>query len=75
VPVELLLVIREATTATPASPDYGLNAEPAPYVDASNPNQGVHVRLTVHANGSEGADTKSKVFWAQGCARPEDPES
>ena len=25
--------------------------------------QGFHVRLTVHADGSQGADTKHKVFW------------
>jgi hypothetical protein len=27
-------------------------------------NQGVHVKLTVHAEGSQGADVKHKVFWA-----------
>jgi LPXTG-motif cell wall-anchored protein len=29
--------------------------------------QGWHVRLTVHAEGSQGADTKHKVFWVAGC--------
>ncbi len=29
--------------------------------------QGYHVKLTVHADGSIGADTKYKVFWVQGC--------
>lgn len=29
--------------------------------------QGWHVRLTVHAEGSQGADTKFKVFWVSGC--------
>jgi hypothetical protein len=29
--------------------------------------QGYHVKLTVHADGSQGADTKYKVFWVQGC--------
>jgi hypothetical protein len=29
--------------------------------------QGWHVKLTVHAAGSQGADTKHKVFWVEGC--------
>jgi hypothetical protein len=33
-----------------------------------HPNQGFHVKLTVHADGSQGADTKHKVFWVSGCA-------
>ena len=33
-----------------------------------HPNQGFHVKLTVHADGSQGADTKYKVFWVAGCA-------
>ena len=33
-----------------------------------HPNQGFHVKLTVHADGSQGADTKHKVFWTTGCA-------
>jgi LPXTG-motif cell wall-anchored protein len=33
-----------------------------------HPNQGFHVKLTVHADGSHGADTKHKVFWVTGCA-------
>lgn len=32
-----------------------------------HPNQGVHVKLTIHAEGSRGADTKYKVFWVTGC--------
>lgn len=35
-----------------------------------HPNQGVHVKLTVHAPGSQGADTKHKVFWVQPCGQP-----
>jgi hypothetical protein len=31
------------------------------------PDQGFHVRLTVHADGSIGANTKHKTFWVQGC--------
>jgi hypothetical protein len=34
--------------------------------------QGWHVKLTIHADGSRGADTKHKVFWVDGC-RPEPP--
>ena len=33
-----------------------------------HPKQGWHVRLTVHADGSQGADVKHKVFWVQDCA-------
>jgi hypothetical protein len=32
-----------------------------------HPVQGFHVKLTVHAEGSQGADTKYKVFWVTGC--------
>ena len=32
-----------------------------------HPQQGFHVKLTVHAEGSQGADTKHKVFWVSGC--------
>jgi hypothetical protein len=32
-----------------------------------HPQQGFHVRLVVHAEGSQGADTKFKVFWVTGC--------
>jgi hypothetical protein len=32
-----------------------------------HPQQGVHVKLTIHADGSKGADTKHKVFWVTGC--------
>jgi len=35
-----------------------------------HPNQGVHVKLTIHAEGSKGADTKHKVFWVTGCQTP-----
>ncbi len=31
------------------------------------PQQGFHVKLTVRADGSQGADTKHKVFWVQRC--------
>ena len=32
-----------------------------------HPIQGFHVKLTIHADGSKGADTKHKVFWVTGC--------
>jgi LPXTG-motif cell wall-anchored protein len=32
-----------------------------------HPQQGFHVRLTVHADGSQGADTKFKEFWVGPC--------
>jgi len=32
-----------------------------------HPIQGYHVKVTVHAEGSIGADTKYKVFWVQPC--------
>jgi hypothetical protein len=35
-----------------------------------HPEQGWHVRLTIHADGSIGADTKFKVFWVSGCEVP-----
>ena len=31
------------------------------------PQQGYHVKLTVHTDGSQGADVKHKVFWVQPC--------
>jgi LPXTG-motif cell wall-anchored protein len=35
-----------------------------------HPQQGIHLRLTVHAEGSIGADTKFKEFWVTGCGAP-----
>jgi LPXTG-motif cell wall-anchored protein len=35
-----------------------------------HPQQGWHVKLTVNAEGSQGADVKHKVFWVSGCAPP-----
>ena len=35
-----------------------------------HPIQGYHVKLTVNAPGSIGADTKYKVFWVTGCRGP-----
>ena len=35
-----------------------------------HPQQGWHVRLTVNADGSQGADMKHKRFWGSGCEAP-----
>ena len=35
-----------------------------------HPQQGWHVKLTINAEGSQGADTKHKVFWVTGCETP-----
>jgi hypothetical protein len=43
----------------------GLLAEFTPH-----PQQGWHVKLTVNADGSQGADTKYKTFWVTGCETP-----
>jgi hypothetical protein len=32
-----------------------------------HPQQGYHVKMTVHADGAQGSDTKHKVFWVTGC--------
>jgi hypothetical protein len=37
---------------------------------APHPQQGWHVKLTVNADGSQGADTKYKTFWVSGCETP-----
>ena len=36
-----------------------------------HPQQGYHVKLTVNAEGSIGADVKHKVFWVTGCEKPD----
>jgi hypothetical protein len=38
-----------------------------------HPNQGYHVKLTVDAEGSHGADTKHKTFWVTDCDSPPPP--
>jgi uncharacterized membrane protein YgcG len=40
-----------------------------------HPQQGYHLKLTVHADGSIGADTKHKVFWVDGCWNHESPDA
>jgi hypothetical protein len=51
-----------------ASETYDLSGSLAAF--APHPQQGWHVKLTVHADGSQGADTKHKVFWVEGCTPP-----
>jgi cell division septation protein DedD len=38
-----------------------------------HPIQGFHVKLTIHAEGSQGADVKHKVFWVQPCVETPPP--
>ena len=52
-----------AVTVDPSGALARSGAEPHPI-------QGFHVRLTVHAQGSQGSDVKHKVFWVRTCARP-----
>jgi hypothetical protein len=35
-----------------------------------HPQQGWHVKVTINADGSQGADVKHKVFWVTGCETP-----
>jgi len=35
-----------------------------------HPNQGFHVKLTINAEGSQGADTKHTVYWVEQCVTP-----
>jgi hypothetical protein len=42
---------------------------------APHPEQGWHVELTVNADGSQGADTKHKVFWVSACATDQPPST
>jgi hypothetical protein len=73
-PVQVLLTDRvfigEDDNAGGGS-EAGLDAKATYRLDftgiAPHPEQGFHVRLTVHAEGSRGADTKHKVFWVHGC--------
>ena len=40
-----------------------------------DPQQGYHVEVTVHTPGSQGADTKHKVFWVTPCDDGGSPSS
>lgn len=48
-----------------ASVTYDLSDRLASY--EPHDQQGYHVKLTINADGSQGADTKQKVFWIEGC--------
>jgi hypothetical protein len=52
----------------------GLDAQRTYTLDLSgiepHPIQGWHVKLTINADGSQGADVKYKVFWVSGCETP-----
>jgi hypothetical protein len=48
--------------------DYTLSFDGAPH-----PQQGYHVKLTVHTPYSKGADTKHKVFWVEPCEQAAPP--
>jgi hypothetical protein len=54
----------------PARRGTDLDASPAYTLDLTgdpHPKQGHHVKLTIHAPDSLGADVKHKVFWVQPC--------
>jgi hypothetical protein len=55
--------------------DASVTVDLGPALEASgatpHAQQGFHVRLDVHAEGSIGADVKHKVFWVRACAEPE----
>jgi LPXTG-motif cell wall-anchored protein len=51
-----------------ASETYDLTAVLLPF--EPHPVQGWHVKLTINAEGSQGADVKHKVFWVTGCEVP-----
>jgi hypothetical protein len=40
-----------------------------------HPQQGFHVKLTINADGSQGADKKHKVFWVEECPPSPPPTS
>jgi hypothetical protein len=53
-----------------------LDAEETYRLDLSgdpHPKQGYHVKVTIHAPDSLGADTKHKVFWVQPCEQTQPP--
>ncbi len=59
--------------ATGAGTETGFDGEATyyPTFDGEpHPQQGYHIKLTVHTPGSQGADTKHKVFWVEPCETP-----
>jgi len=51
-----------------ASREFDLNGYLWDHMGSSG--KGAHVKLTVHADGSQNADTKYKTFWVTGCEYP-----
>ena len=43
------------------------------FTGSPHPKQGYHVKLTIYAPHSQGADTKHKVFWVRPCSSGEQP--
>ena len=43
------------------------------FTGSPHPKQGYHVKLTINAPHSQGADTKHKVFWVKPCSSEEPP--
>jgi len=70
-PTQTLLSDTVPIGEDPAGGGTDLDAERTYTLDTSaltpHPVQGFHVKVTVHADGSIGADTKYKVFWVTGC--------
>ena len=66
-------------------PEGGTDLDASVTVDLTNflnnsgvdphPIQGYHVKLTIHAEGSQGADVKHKVFWVGPCRQDGSPEA
>jgi hypothetical protein len=56
-----------STAGLDASETFDLSAAIAATGEPPHPQQGWHIGLTVHADGSIGADTKHKEFWVTGC--------
>ena len=64
--------------ATGAGTDTGFDGEATyyPTFDGEpHPKQGYHVKLTVNTPGSQGADTKHKVFWVEPCEASTTPDT
>ena len=61
--------LARTTTAAAAARPGGRQRDlhPGLHRDRAPSNQGSHVKLTVNAEGSQGADVKHKVFWVTGC--------
>ena len=58
------------TTPTLDANGYALKGYTLSFTGEPQPNQGFHVKMLVTTTGSQGNDTKSKVFWAGPCSEP-----